>query len=328
MTEARKRCDCLHEPVHPPGHLEAQARISLGRYWFKKVKRTAQRLWFISHESHIELFPDMQPLMSCVQGGLISEGAQKATEPKTELAARNYAFCIYIGYLMPFVKLISARDMLCHEFGSSFRAWRTPHSSVWLPKQLTVNTAAINYNKIKHDSHLPGSFHGAGQAMQSVQGALQRVQDRVDADPFGACLRSLTACNAKAKLSQEIFMYTAQAPTARRLEAYGEVVKRNAGGRMIELLARGMMADLRTLGSHSTAKGIMEVQMEHLWAEMERLSEMEPSISETRLHNNFSSHGSGNQFNATGGTQNNNTGSGYQFSGATFTGPVNFGQSA
>ncbi|KAK5993794.1 hypothetical protein PT974_07231 [Cladobotryum mycophilum] len=39
----------------------------------------------------------------------------------------------------------------------------------------------------------------------------------------------------------------------------------------------------------------------------------------------FQNHGSGSQFNATGGTQNNITGSGIQFSGVNFRAPVNFG---
>lgn len=192
----------------------------------------------------------------------------------------------------------------------------------------TVNSAERHYNKIKTDSHLPGSLHGAGQALQYVQSALRRVQGRVDRDSVGTCLQSLAACNTKAKLSERIFNYTAQARTDRRLEAYGEAVRRKAGGKMIEQLAREMVADLCTLVSYSTARGIMEGQMEQLRAEMERLSKMEPSISEARPRNEFSSYGSGNQFNATGGTQNNNTGSGNQFSGATFSGPVYFGKSA
>ncbi|BCS21504.1 uncharacterized protein APUU_21936S [Aspergillus puulaauensis] len=194
----------------------------------------------------------------------------------------------------------------------------------------TVDAAGSNYSKIRHDSHLPESLHGAGQALQSVQSALGCVQGRVGVygDSVGSCLQSLTACHAKAKLSEEIFIDVAQARTDRRVEAYGEAVRRKTGGRMIEQLAQGMVADLCILVSHSTAKGIMEGQMEQLRAEMERLSKMEPSISPTRPHNQFSSYGSGNQFNATGGTQNNNTGNGNQFSGATFTGPVSFGKNA
>lgn len=38
----------------------------------------------------------------------------------------------------------------------------------------------------------------------------------------------------------------------------------------------------------------------------------------------FRNEGSGSQFNATGGTQNNVTGNGIQFSGSSFAGPVNF----
>ncbi|KAM0540776.1 hypothetical protein ACHAPJ_013507 [Fusarium lateritium] len=40
----------------------------------------------------------------------------------------------------------------------------------------------------------------------------------------------------------------------------------------------------------------------------------------------FDNYGSGHQFNATGGTQNNNVGGGQQFTGATFTGAVQFGR--
>ncbi|OJJ08346.1 hypothetical protein ASPVEDRAFT_47496 [Aspergillus versicolor CBS 583.65] len=192
----------------------------------------------------------------------------------------------------------------------------------------TVDTAERNYKTIRNDNHLPESLHGVGQTLQSVQGALRSIQGPVDRDSIKACLQALTAFNTKAKLSERILVDIAQAPTDRRLEAYRQAVKKKPGGNMIEQLAIGMVADLSTLASRSTAKRSMEGQLEQLRAEVERLSKMEPSISETRPYNKFSSSGPGNQFNATGGTQNNNTGSGNQFASVTFTGPVNFGQSA
>lgn len=50
------------------------------------------------------------------------------------------------------------------------------------------------------------------------------------------------------------------------------------------------------------------------------------SPSNERLGDTFSNNESGNQFNAPGGTNNNNTSSGNQFSGAVFNGPVCFKQ--
>jgi hypothetical protein len=136
----------------------------------------------------------------------------------------------------------------------------------------------------------------------------------------------LEACNLKAKLSAAIFMDVAQAHGNERFEDYKLAVRRKGEGNTAEVLVLGMMNDVCDMVNNSTMKAVVEDQLKALREAIRRLSEMEPSTPSTQSGYIFNSYGSGPQFNASGGTQNNNTGSGNQFPGASFSGTVHFGR--
>lgn len=73
------------------------------------------------------------------------------------------------------------------------------------------------------------------------------------------------------------------------------------------------------------SRGVTKSQVEGLRALIQDLAAREPSVPDDRVRYAFANHGPGNQFNAPGGTQNNNVGSGNQFPGVTFHGATYFG---
>jgi hypothetical protein len=72
--------------------------------------------------------------------------------------------------------------------------------------------------------------------------------------------------------------------------------------------------------------GIFDVHMPLIYGEGRKKAFMRlhKGIKQS-LSSSFNNYGTGNQFNAPDGTQNNNTGSGTQFPGASFGAPVHFG---
>ncbi|KAF8849318.1 hypothetical protein BDZ45DRAFT_680600 [Acephala macrosclerotiorum] len=177
-----------------------------------------------------------------------------------------------------------------------------------------------SYNIVSDDKGLRDAFHEAGRGLLLVEEALQPLAG----DPQSA-MSSLEACNAKAKLSESIFKDVAQALEASRFERYKVAVRQVGKGNMVEVLVKGMMNDACDLVKNSAIEAAMKTQIKGLHDAIDKLSTMEPSVPNEQLCNTFSNYGSGSQFNAPRGTQNNSTGSGNQFPGASFSGPVHFG---
>lgn len=185
-----------------------------------------------------------------------------------------------------------------------------------------------DYNIVKDDKGLREAFHEAGRGLPIVGEALRTAKTRLQGhdlagDPQSA-ISALEACNAKTKLSQSIFNEVAQAPETSRFERYKAAMGRQGRRNLVEVLVAGMMNDTCTLAKESAIEATMETQIKALRDAMDTLSKMEPSVQAEQSGNTFSHYGSGHQFNATKGAQNNNTGSGNQFTGATFSGPVHF----
>jgi len=181
---------------------------------------------------------------------------------------------------------------------------------------------------VKDDKNLREPFHEAGRAIRIVEEALQTVRTEVDecdlAETPQNAMIPLEACNTKAQLFGRIFQDVAQAPEAERFEHYKAAVQQQGNGQTVEALALEIMEDVCDLAENDTIKTEMEHHIGILREEIIKLSEMGSSVSNQRSGNTFNTHGNSRQFNAFGGTQYNNSGSGHQFSGATFSGPVNF----
>ncbi|RYP16756.1 hypothetical protein DL765_004933 [Monosporascus sp. GIB2] len=184
-----------------------------------------------------------------------------------------------------------------------------------------------NYNLVKGDKGLRVAFHGAGQGIFLVEEALQTTKFQLDGrdlagDPQTA-IRSLEACNIKAKLLESIFKDVAQGPEASRLERYITAVRRESKENTAEALVTGMMNDACDLANNSTIEAAMKDQVKGLRDAINELSTMESSVPNELLGDSFSNSSSGRQFNNTKGTQYNSTDGGKQFFG-NFTGAVTF----
>jgi hypothetical protein len=211
----------------------------------------------------------------------------------------------------------------------TFKVMSTDFFSLVSTTITTLSSAKNHYNIVKDDKRLPAAFHEAGQGLLLIEEALQRVEMQLNGCDIAGdskdTMSSLEACNSKAKLSESIFIDITQAQESERFEGYKVAVRGKGKGNTIEVLVIGIMNDVCDLAKDNAIELAMKPQVKPLREAIERLSKMEPSMPNKQSGNFFSSYGSGNQFNATGGTQNNNTGSGNQFPGANFSGTVHFG---
>lgn len=187
-----------------------------------------------------------------------------------------------------------------------------------------------DYNILNDDKGLREAFHEAGRGLLLVEEALQSARIQIDpcslAGDHQRAMILLDDCNTKAKVSKSIFKDVAQAVETSRFERYKTAVRQEGKGNTVEVLVKGMMNDISDLAKDSAIEIVMDDQVTGLREAIDKLSTMEPSIPNQGSGDTFSNFGSGNQFNAPGGTQNNNTGSGNQFPGAVFSGSVTFGK--
>ncbi|KAK7393902.1 hypothetical protein QQX98_013315 [Neonectria punicea] len=184
---------------------------------------------------------------------------------------------------------------------------------------ITVEATAKAYNIINDDKTLSEAFHEAGRGLfivgKTLKTAKSQLQGRDQAGDPQSAISTLEACNVKTKLSQGVFEQISQAPETSRFERYEAVVRLGSRGNLVEVLVVGIMKDTCTLAKDSATEAAMEPEIKALRDAIDTLSNMEPSVPDERSGNTFSHFGSGSQFNATGGTQNNNVGSGKQFLG-------------
>jgi len=193
-----------------------------------------------------------------------------------------------------------------------------------------LKASTENYQIVKDDKGLREAFHGAGRALHIVEEALHTAKTQLNGRSLAgnpqSSMTSLEACNTKAKLSESIFKNVAQAPETARFESYKEAVQQQGNGKTVEALALGMMKDACDLAENDAIKAEMEHYVNRLRDAIDKLSKMEPSVPNESSGHNFYAYDDSRQFNALGGTQNNNTGSGNQFPGASFSGAVSFGK--
>lgn len=191
-----------------------------------------------------------------------------------------------------------------------------------------VQATRRHYSAVNDDESLRDAFHEAGRELSPLEEALQLAKSQLETCDQAGCLQRamkiFEACNTKAMLSETLFKDVAQAPMDSRFERYKMAVRREGKGNTVEVLVKGMMNDMCELANDSAVKAAMETQAGILRSAIDKLSQMESSVPNEQSTNNFSHYGSGGQFFASGGTQNNNTGSGNQFLG-NLGGPVYFG---
>ncbi|KAL3487317.1 hypothetical protein BJX62DRAFT_241132 [Aspergillus germanicus] len=193
----------------------------------------------------------------------------------------------------------------------------------------SLQATQANYNTLRSDRQLPTALHEAGKDVQLIHAVLQTVYSQVDPrdiEKTSTCVQLLEACNAKARLSADIYAETAHSGRGRRVEAYAMAVRRRGDGSRVDALVQGMMTDLRGLADDAAVRAAIVSHVASLEKTVDRFARMIPEVSGALSRNAFSNYGAGSQHNVSGGTQNTHTGSGHQFCGATFTGPVYFGK--
>jgi hypothetical protein len=195
----------------------------------------------------------------------------------------------------------------------------------------TINILKVikeNYQIIKDDKGLREVFHEASRALHIVEEALQAAKTQLHrrslTERSQSAMTSLKACNTKAKLFESILKIISEAPETVRFERYKAAVQQEGNGKKVEDLAVEMMKDVCDFAEHDTMKIGMEQHVKRLRDAINKLLKMEASVSNESSGNSFYAYNDSNQFNAIGGTQNNNTGGGNQFTGASFSGAVNF----
>ncbi|KAL2858942.1 hypothetical protein BJX68DRAFT_262465 [Aspergillus pseudodeflectus] len=195
----------------------------------------------------------------------------------------------------------------------------------------SLGDAWSNYSKLRGDDQFPKAFHGAGRELKHVHHTLENIQSHGTFDRTVISensVRALQACNAKAKLSAVTYAETARRHGSQRLEAYWLTVSQNGDGSTVESLVMGMVRDLQTLANVANVQATIRDSIQSLHDGVsDRLSALGSSAPNTQPPNVYNNnYGHGTQNNVSGGVQHNLTGSGNQFSGATFSGPVNFGR--
>ncbi|KAL7806805.1 hypothetical protein V8C44DRAFT_338312 [Trichoderma aethiopicum] len=190
-----------------------------------------------------------------------------------------------------------------------------------------VQAAIRNYDVVKEEAKLGETFHEAGRALPLIEEALQTARILLFTEISQAAAASLDSCSTGATLSEAVFKEVSQAPANARLQTYTTLIDRKGKSNLVESLVSGMMKNTCLFAKHCGLEASMQDQLTVLRDAIEKLAGMEPSaaVEQNAASCSFSNFGTGTQYNAAGGTQNNVTGNGKQFIGSTFQGTVTFG---
>ncbi|KAL7811315.1 hypothetical protein V8C26DRAFT_408726 [Trichoderma gracile] len=190
-----------------------------------------------------------------------------------------------------------------------------------------VQAAISNYDVVKEEAKLGETFHEAGVALPLIEDALQTARILLFTEISQAAVASLNSCITGATLSEAVFKEVSQAPADARFQTYMTLIDRRGKRNLVESLVAGMMKNICLFAKDCGLEASMQDQLAVLRDAIEKLAGMEPSapVEQTGASCSFSNFGTGTQYNAAGGTQNNVTGNGKQFIGSTFQGAVSFG---
>lgn len=189
-----------------------------------------------------------------------------------------------------------------------------------------IEATVEDHITVHEDESLREVFHEAGRGLQLVKEALEMVRTRLHGHNMTEHSMSLIkSCKTKAELSEEIVRHVARGPSTSRSLSYKAALQQKSGGKSVENLTVGMMDDMCHLAQNMKAEKALDNLVGRLRVAMAKLSAMEPSMPNEGRGQNFHSYNESRQYNAPGGTQNNNSTGGNQFPGAFFSGPINFG---
>lgn len=194
-----------------------------------------------------------------------------------------------------------------------------------------IDTVVQLYNAIKDTPHLPRAFREVVERLPLVRNTLRAAEERIrnyntDRETCEAIKPTVEKCKEKVEHLESILQQMAPQRGASSLHRYRLAVRRLGKESQVEELMKGILEDVQLVAGNRAIQAASEAQVAELLQAINELSEVPSSISECNPSHTFTNYGTGNQFNAPGGTQNNNTGSGIQFPGSSFTAPVYFGE--
>ncbi|EFR03974.1 SesA protein [Nannizzia gypsea CBS 118893] len=162
------------------------------------------------------------------------------------------------------------------------------------------------YTVIEEDKTLRDSFHEAGRGLPFIEEALRAIKSELNGrDINELTTASLETCSSKSQIAERVFRDVALAPADSRCSLYTATVRREGKGNSVEELVKEMISDVCNMVKDSAIEEPLKIHIKALRKAIKKLSNMEPSVPEEPSDGGISYHGSGNQFNALGGTQNN-----------------------
>ena len=188
------------------------------------------------------------------------------------------------------------------------------------------------YDAAKDKQGLPAAFREVAERLPVVQNILANAKARaesgqIDDEASKAAKAILEPCDSRVKGLNEIFRKVMPQEGDSRLDRYYKAARTLGKGDKVEMLMKGILDDLNLL---SVQCGIETGDhVEKLKEAIKEISALQPSVpdhifDETSYTNNNLGSGTQNNFNAPGGENYNNLGSGNQFMGAI--GTLNLGK--
>ncbi|KAF5255430.1 hypothetical protein FOXYS1_14163, partial [Fusarium oxysporum] len=147
-----------------------------------------------------------------------------------------------------------------------------------------VEAIATVSKALKDAKDLPPAFQEVGEKLPLVRDTLQTVEkhinDKVDEGAYQAVKTILENCEAKGKQLEEIFNAVAPSDKTSRIKRYALAVRSLGKGKLVEVLAKGMIEDTHLLVLNHAAHAATEDQIAKLVEAIKELSNMEPSLPE------------------------------------------------
>ncbi|KAJ5709099.1 hypothetical protein N7493_010433 [Penicillium malachiteum] len=141
-------------------------------------------------------------------------------------------------------------------------------------------------DNVKDAANLPEAFREMGKRLPIVLSTLQIAQSQIernaDEESCHAMNAVMTNCNSNLKTEQlrRIFDAVARSPDASRIECYRKAVRQWSKGKLVEVLAKDMIEDVRVLAMNRSIRAATKAQVAEFLKAIEDLANIEPSLSD------------------------------------------------
>ncbi|KAJ4247081.1 hypothetical protein NW762_013219 [Fusarium torreyae] len=137
---------------------------------------------------------------------------------------------------------------------------------------------------IKNAKDLPDAFQEVGDKIPLVRHTLHNVEKHIDDEAGQGAYQDiktiLESCNEKGRQLERIFDAVAPSGKTSRIKRYALAVKILGKGKLVEVLAKGMIEDVHLLVLNHAARAATGDQIAKLANAIQKLSDIEPSLPE------------------------------------------------